>query len=343
MSQPPGWNQDPRQGGGPYGFGPQHGQQPPPYGPPPYDQPTEQYGQPQYGPPPYDQPTEQYGQPQYGPPPYDQPTQQYGQPQYGPPPPPYGGPPQWSLDQTQQLPPYGPGGPGGPGGPDGPGGPYGPPGYLGPPTPPPGGGYRTPLLIGLVVLVVGALVVGIVFFATRRHDSPVPVANDATTSAPTPSESLTPSETPTGSETPSASPSATTSASPSATRSGSPSATVAASASPGGDSQAPTEDQARSAAEAFLGDLKGKSYSLAWAQLCVAGQELYKTGSALQTKLGLDTKTLTDYRIVGVEDAEFNHDPRKDVKVTVTYNTGSDKNLTLSITLEHDQAAICGF
>jgi hypothetical protein len=44
-----------------------------------------------------------------------------------------------------------------------------------------------------------------------------------------------------------------------------------------------------------------------------------------------------------VEPKVFNGDPRKEVRVTVTYKPTGNDTLTLSITQEHGEAKICGF
>jgi hypothetical protein len=178
---------------------------------------------------------------------------------------------------------------------------------------PPRRSNRAPLLIGLAVLVVGALVAGIVFFTTR--------GDNTTNTANTPSATVTVSP---------------SSSSPS--ESDSPTSTPSAS-----DSEAPSDSDARTAAEEFMTDLKDKQFSLARVQLCEAGQTRFSTGAALQKELGLDTKSVASFTITKVEPKVFNSDPRKDVTVKVTYTPTGSQTLTLSVTQEHEQPKICGF
>jgi len=168
------------------------------------------------------------------------------------------------------------------------------------------------------VLLVGALVAGIVFFATRNDDTTNTSSTTTPTATVTPSPSASPTDTPTETESPTPS-------------------------SSGGDSEAPSDSAAQGAAEEFMGDLKDKLFNLAWIQLCDAGQKRFVNGAALQKELGLDKKSVGDYQISKVEPGVFNGDPRKEVSVKVTYTPKGGETLTLSVTQEHDEAKICGF
>lgn len=109
------------------------------------------------------------------------------------------------------------------------------------------------------------------------------------------------------------------------------------------DSSPPSDSAAQAAANNFMSDLKGRLYSQAWLKLCDAGRQKFADGDALRKYFGLDRKSLTNYTITNVAPESYHGDPRKRVLVGVLYSPGRSDTLSLSITLEHDEAAICGF